>query len=143
MLRAIETVAVPTLTDAAATFGNTFHDGTLANDIAPKLTCAEVDALVRLLLAAGLAAAADLWLNAHAADDEEGDTHYQDIPRDQHRPRSWGCALTFEAAKDTGSPDGPCPTCEPFAFVTDDDLAAVDAAAADFEHTLDTNTTTR
>ncbi|MGN6761441.1 MAG: hypothetical protein ACTHJI_08970 [Leifsonia sp.] len=51
------------------------HD--LAADIAPQLSCIEVEALACLLRALGEPAAADTWIQEHATGDEIGDAHYQ------------------------------------------------------------------
>ena len=51
--------------------------GHLSADVAPALTCTEVDALAGLLRSCGRVAAALEWINAHARSDEEGDAHYR------------------------------------------------------------------
>lgn len=61
------------LTHFTAVFSK--HD--LAADVAPRLSCIEVEALAGLLRALGEPATADTWIQAHATDDELGDAHYQ------------------------------------------------------------------
>ncbi|ERK71095.1 MULTISPECIES: hypothetical protein [Leifsonia] len=51
------------------------HD--LTADLAPRLSCIEVEALAGLLRALGEPAAANTWIQEHATDDELGDAHYQ------------------------------------------------------------------
>lgn len=51
--------------------------GDMSADVADKLTCAEVDALARLLRAHDHPAAAAEWINAHSHGDEEGDAHHR------------------------------------------------------------------
>ncbi|MET4782956.1 hypothetical protein [Glaciihabitans sp. UYNi722] len=41
------------------------------------MNCAEVEAVISMLRAVGGDAAAATWLDAHAAQDEDGDAHYQ------------------------------------------------------------------
>ncbi|MCJ1697834.1 hypothetical protein MT349_18790 [Rathayibacter caricis] len=65
----------PTLLDAMAEFASVFS-GDTAVDVAPRLNCAEVDALAGLLRAFGRDEAADLWIKEHATDDDEGDAHH-------------------------------------------------------------------
>lgn len=48
----------------------------LADEVAARLNCVEVDAPAQLLRATGKIGAADAWIVAHAVDDDEGDTHY-------------------------------------------------------------------
>lgn len=61
------------LTHFTAVFSK--HD--LAADLAPRLSCIEVDALACLLRALGEPATADTWIQEHATHDELGDAHYQ------------------------------------------------------------------
>ncbi|SDL93059.1 hypothetical protein [Microbacterium azadirachtae] len=49
----------------------------LATDIAPRLSCIEVEAVAGLLRALGEPATADTWIREHVTDDEIGDAHYQ------------------------------------------------------------------
>ena len=56
-------------------FVDVFEEADLARDMGPRFTCGEVEALSNLLRAVGAAAAADYWIEAHAATDEEGDSH--------------------------------------------------------------------
>ncbi|WP_208858831.1 hypothetical protein [Cryobacterium zongtaii] len=56
-------------------FVDVFEEADLARDLGPRLTCGEVEALSNLLRAVGATAAADYWIEAHAATDEEGDSH--------------------------------------------------------------------
>ncbi|QHC68831.1 hypothetical protein GSU68_18660 (plasmid) [Rathayibacter sp. VKM Ac-2759] len=58
-----------------AEFASVFS-GDTAVDVAPRLNCAEVDALAGLLRAFGRDEAADLWIKEHATDDDEGDAHH-------------------------------------------------------------------
>jgi len=51
------------------------HD--LAADLAPRLSCIEVEAFAGLLRALGEPATADTWIQEHATDAELGDAHYQ------------------------------------------------------------------
>jgi hypothetical protein len=51
-------------------------DAALADDVGPKLTCIEAEALVGALRALGSDRAADMWARGHAAGDDEGDDHY-------------------------------------------------------------------
>lgn len=62
---------------AAATFAEVFGDGLLAFEVGPRMTCTEVEALAGMLRAVGADAAADTWIEGHAAEDEEGDAHFQ------------------------------------------------------------------
>ncbi len=61
-------------------FTAVFGQADLATDVAPRLSCVEVDALAGLLRALGEPALADLWVDAHATDDELGDRHYLGDP---------------------------------------------------------------
>ncbi|WP_207795411.1 hypothetical protein [Cryobacterium zongtaii] len=56
-------------------FIDVFEEADLARDLGPRLTCGEAEALSNLLCAVGATAAADYWTEAHAATDEEGDSH--------------------------------------------------------------------
>lgn len=58
-------------------FTAVFSKQDLAADVAPKLSCIEVEALAGLLRALGEPAAADTWMQEHATADELGDAHYQ------------------------------------------------------------------
>lgn len=58
-------------------FTAVFSAGDLAADLAPQLSCVEVEALAGMLRALGEPAAADRWLDAHADQDDEGDEHYR------------------------------------------------------------------
>ncbi|TDQ02297.1 MULTISPECIES: hypothetical protein [unclassified Leifsonia] len=60
------------LTHFTAVFSK--HD--LAADLAPRLSCTEIEALAGLFRALGEPATADTWLEEHATDDEIGDAHY-------------------------------------------------------------------
>ena len=55
----------------------TVWSGGMSADIAQALTCTEVDALAELLNATGYSDAAEAWIEAHRASDEEGDAHYR------------------------------------------------------------------
>jgi len=48
----------------------------LSTDIGQALTCTEADTLAELLSATGYGDAAEAWIEAHRATDEEGDAHY-------------------------------------------------------------------
>lgn len=61
----------------AASFVHVFAAEDFAHDVAPRMSCAEVDAVIYMLRAVGGEAAASTWHDAHAAEDEEGDSHYQ------------------------------------------------------------------
>ncbi len=61
---------------AARRLGQEFHSYTLT-DLGPALTCTESDALSELLRALGLQNHAETLEAAHAADDEEGDAHWE------------------------------------------------------------------
>ncbi|MCJ1675420.1 hypothetical protein MT355_19320 [Rathayibacter sp. VKM Ac-2929] len=65
-----------TLPEALAEFVSVFSHGELADDLAPRLTCGEVDALAGLLRAFGRDEAADLWITEHSTDDDECDAHH-------------------------------------------------------------------
>ena len=64
------------LFDAVTAFVAAFADLNLADDLAARLTCAELNALVNLIDAAGDNATATAWLEAHSLGDEEGDEHW-------------------------------------------------------------------
>ncbi|WP_104081087.1 hypothetical protein [Cryobacterium sp. Y11] len=66
-------------TDAAATFTEVFAAGDFAGDVGPRMSCTEVDALAGMLRAVGADTAAATWIDAHAAADDEGDSHFQPI----------------------------------------------------------------
>ena len=61
--------------NAVVAFTDVFEEADLAQDIGPRLTCGEVEALSEMLRAVGATAAADYWIEAHAATDDEGDSH--------------------------------------------------------------------
>lgn len=63
----------------AANFTAVFEATDFAHDVAPRMNCIEVDAVISMLRAVGADAAAATWLDAHAAEDEEGDSHYQPV----------------------------------------------------------------
>jgi hypothetical protein len=52
-------------------------DDMLAYDVGPKFSCIEVNALADFLRAHGQPQIADMWIRAHAADDDEGDQHFR------------------------------------------------------------------
>ncbi|WP_304455877.1 hypothetical protein [Nocardiopsis sp. YSL2] len=66
----------PTLRKALALFTTVWAAGDMADEIGPKLQCEEVKALAILLEAAGEADAARTWIDFHAVQDDEGDTHH-------------------------------------------------------------------
>jgi hypothetical protein len=65
-----------TATNEVTRFTATFSAWDMADDIGPRLNCGEVEALAGMLRALGEAAAADMWINAHATADDEGDAHH-------------------------------------------------------------------
>lgn len=65
-----------TNSDELTHFTGVFSKVDLATDIAPRLSCIEVEALAGLLRALGEPATADTWIREHATDDEIGDAHY-------------------------------------------------------------------
>lgn len=65
-------------TEAAEYLADTFAKMGTADDVAPKLTCWEAEALVNLFHAIGRDDVADAWLNAHVLaddDDEASEIH--------------------------------------------------------------------
>ena len=64
-------------TNAVLTFTGLWSRQEMADYVAPAMTCDEVDALARLLYAIGEPAAADMWVAAHARNDDAGERHYQ------------------------------------------------------------------
>ena len=76
MTETTETYITVEAVQALDTFVGVWSQG-LSADIAPALTCTEVDALADLLAAAGRSDAAEAWIDTHRASDEEGDRHYQ------------------------------------------------------------------
>ncbi|MGN6760321.1 MAG: hypothetical protein ACTHJI_03205 [Leifsonia sp.] len=67
-------------TNAVLTFTGQWSRQEMADYMAPAMTCEEVDALAGLLYAIGEPAAGDMWVAAHARDDDEGDRHFQAPP---------------------------------------------------------------
>ena len=65
------------IVQAAKAFAETFADIWLAENIAQRFTCDELEALCELLNAAGQNAAAERWREVHAEGDEPGDDHFQ------------------------------------------------------------------
>ncbi|ANF31944.1 hypothetical protein A0130_09885 [Leifsonia xyli] len=65
-----------TNSDELTHFTAVFSKRDLATDIAPRLSCTEVEALAGLLRAVGEPATADTWIQEHATQDETGDAHY-------------------------------------------------------------------
>lgn len=63
-------------TEAIARFTNVFSYRDSADDLGPRLSCIEADALAGMLRALGESATADMWIKAHAEGDEECDDHY-------------------------------------------------------------------
>jgi hypothetical protein len=63
--------------DAAHHFAQVFDDVMIADHVGTSFNCQEVDALARLLKAAGKEDAAVTWLECHAEGDEYGDAHHQ------------------------------------------------------------------
>ena len=64
-------------TTTAAEFIAVFNAADFAGDVAPAMTCSEADAVISMLRALGAGDAADGWHEAHAAQDEDGETHFQ------------------------------------------------------------------
>jgi len=64
-------------TTVATDFIAVFEEINFAQDVAPRMTCSEVNAVIGMLRAVGGDQAADAWHTAHAAADEAGDEHYQ------------------------------------------------------------------
>jgi hypothetical protein len=71
--------------EAAQRFIEEFSNGTLANDVADKLSCDEVEALTGMLTALGATTAAANWIEQHSFGDECDDTHCRcdDCDKDQ------------------------------------------------------------
>lgn len=75
-------------------FAERWAERDLIEDIAPKLTCGELDALVLVFEEAGLPSAAEHWTEAHAAHDEGGDSHFVTI---YSKPNCVQCDMTKKA----------------------------------------------
>ncbi|MYT31730.1 MULTISPECIES: hypothetical protein [unclassified Streptomyces] len=73
--------------DAVHTFVDVFDDGMLASMVGTAFTCAEVDAIAGVLLAAGREEAGVTWLECHAEGDEYGDAHNQGDELDEDDPQ--------------------------------------------------------
>lgn len=65
----------PTFLDAVAEFAPVFSRPDTAADLATRLSCREVDALAEMLRACGQVDAAEMWIEEHVTDDDEGDAH--------------------------------------------------------------------
>lgn len=65
-----------TNSDELTHFTAVFSKRNLATDIAPRLSCTEIEALAGLLRALGEPATADTRIQEHATDDGIGDAHY-------------------------------------------------------------------
>lgn len=63
-------------THAITHFTGVFSDVAFAHDVAPSLSCGEVDALAGLFNALGEMATGNLWSAAHAEAEDVGDRHY-------------------------------------------------------------------
>jgi len=63
--------------ETASNFLDVFGADDFANDVASRMTCIEVEAVIFMLRAVRGEAAAATWLDAHAEEDEEGDSHYR------------------------------------------------------------------
>lgn len=61
----------------AASFADAFASRDFAHEVAPSMTCIESEAVAAMLRAIGAEDAAAQWDKFHAAQDEEGDSHYQ------------------------------------------------------------------
>jgi hypothetical protein len=66
--------------ETASNFLDAFGSVDFADDVAPRMTCVEVETVISLLRAVGGESAAAVWLDAHAEEDEEGDSHYLPPP---------------------------------------------------------------
>lgn len=76
--RYVRVESLETLGKALQEFARSFgpeYGRYLADDVAAKLSCNEVEALTGLLRALGDDATADVWLSVHAADDEPDEMH--------------------------------------------------------------------
>ncbi|MFC9736691.1 hypothetical protein ACFVKC_02090 [Streptomyces noursei] len=73
--------------DAVHHFAEVFDDGMLASMVGTAFTCAEVDAIAGVLLAAGREEAGVTWLECHAEGDEYGDAHNQGDELDEDDPQ--------------------------------------------------------
>lgn len=67
---------------AALTYFLDTFDGHTAYDVGPHLTCREADAMADFLRAYGQPDTADALIEGHAAEDEEGDAHYEEDDAD-------------------------------------------------------------
>jgi hypothetical protein len=65
-------------TNEVTRFTSVFSAGDMAAELGTQLTCVEVEALAGMLRALGEPASADMWINAHAVADDEGDAHHLD-----------------------------------------------------------------
>ena len=67
---------------AARTLGEVFSQAETAHDVAPAMTCTEVDAIADLLSVLGYRFAALDWIRGHAesSSEEEEDSHYRVNP---------------------------------------------------------------
>ena len=67
------------LGSALSHFVAAFDDSMTADNLAPSMTCREVDAIARILALAADRNAAELWVAAHRDNEyeDEGDTHYE------------------------------------------------------------------
>lgn len=63
------------IVEAAERFKAVWGDGYLAEDLASKLTCTELESLTRLFRAIGGEVAAETWTESHAEHDECSDMH--------------------------------------------------------------------
>ncbi|WP_104132124.1 hypothetical protein [Cryobacterium sp. M91] len=61
----------------AARFVDVFAAADFAGDVGPRMSCTEVDDLARMLRAVGADTAAETWVAAHAAEDQDEDDHHQ------------------------------------------------------------------
>ena len=64
--------------DALKAMASVLSDGITASDTGPSFTCQEADTLARVLVLGGHLEAAAYWLSGHAAEDETGDSHYNE-----------------------------------------------------------------
>ena len=66
------------LTEASEHFADVWNYY-LADDLGPKLTCIEVEALVAIFRAEDRLDLVDAWVTGHARSDDEGDDHYIEV----------------------------------------------------------------
>lgn len=70
---------------ASELFLDTWNDGMLADHIASKLTCVEVETLCGLMEAFGHSEVAQMWRESHAEGDDDTDDTHHDLYLQKHR----------------------------------------------------------